>query len=69
MAASVIKVPRNETPWVIIQSTTGDAKYVITSKPLRDVYYIYSVSEDGSLTKLGKGDPGEMMEKYLHSVS
>lgn len=61
-----IKYPRNETAWTVYQNTDGTPAYLITSRPMRDIYYLYEVHEDGSLTKLGKANsPAVLEQKYV----
>lgn len=47
-----IKLPKNHIKWVTIKDAQGTVKQIITSDELRRKYYLYNVSEDGSLTKI-----------------
>jgi hypothetical protein len=47
-----IKLPKNHIRWVTIKDAQGTVKQIITSDELRRKYYLYNVSEDGSLTKI-----------------
>lgn len=61
-----IKYPRNETPWVEYLNVDGSPAYLITSRPLRDLYYIYRIDSNGTPVKLGRSaNPGELAEKYV----
>ena len=67
MGGLIIKVPKGERLWVTYEDDDKTPRYVVTTKGfLRDYYYLYSVSEDGSLKKLGKDkSPIELEGKYL----
>ena len=56
--------PNGEIVWVS-HHVGGALKYIITSKPARDYYYIYELI-DGKFKKLGKGrTPSVQEEKYI----
>lgn len=61
-----IKSPKNETIWV---QYIKDSKvtHLITSKTIRDTYYLYEVDNDGNLikTKYKSSDPTEL-EKWIY---
>lgn len=60
-----IKVPKGEQAWVWYNNVKGEAVCLLTSKPLRDFYFLYEVKSDGSLAKLGKAhSPTELEEKF-----
>ena len=55
------KIPKNERVWVHILD--GRSEYVITSRwPLRDLFYIYEILEDGKLKKLGSHKNPHILE-------
>lgn len=61
-----IRYPKGETVWVTYHRPDGSPSFFITSKPARDCYYLYGVSPDGTLSKLGRAKtPVELEEKYL----
>lgn len=63
--AAKAKVPKSEILWVTYSSANGEPRYLITSKPMRDMYFLYQVQSDGSLKKLGKSaSPGELEQEY-----
>lgn len=56
--------PKGEVLWTSFW-VRGECRYIITSKPARDVYYLYSYSS-GKLKKVAKGSsPVELEEKHL----
>lgn len=57
-------VPSSETVWLDFKTSDGK-RYLITSKVLRDWYYIYRVT-DGKAEKLGKASsPMELEQEYI----
>ena len=61
---------KGEIQWVGYYDINGERRYVITSKPTRDVYYLYSV-EDGVYKKIGKAKtPDKLVEdnKVIDSI-
>lgn len=59
-----MKYPKGEIVWVSYYSTTGELKFIITSKQTRDFYYLYEVT-DGEFKKLGKASsPIKLEEKF-----
>lgn len=63
-----MKTPKGEIVWTIYHDGNGNAMFLMTSKPTRDVYYLYEI-KDNSLTRLGKGmaSPADLERK--HNVS
>lgn len=60
-----VKTPRGETLWVSHYDKAWNLRYIITSKALRDFYFLYEVQADGALKKLGKSkNPAELEEKF-----
>lgn len=58
------ELPKNEHVWVTYFDAEGNPRFIITSKPLRDQYFLYGVTESG-LKKLGKStSPEELAETY-----
>ena len=51
-----IKLPKNQIHWVTHKDENGTIKQIITSDESRRKYYLYDVSEDGTLTKIEVGD-------------
>lgn len=57
--------PKNETVWVRHCTPDGDIKFIITSKEIRDYYYIYELQGE-KFVKLGRDkDPKALEEKYV----
>lgn len=57
--------PKGEEVWVIYANASGIPVCVLTSKPSREYYFLYEVSSDGKLKKLGKAkEPPELEDKY-----
>lgn len=62
---SKIRCPKGEQIWVSYKRTDGTTIAILTSKPPGDYYFLYEVSENGELNKLGKSkSPGELEEKF-----
>lgn len=58
------KLPKDERVWVTYCSAGGRPRFVITSKPSRETYFLYEIT-DGDYKKLGKsGSPEELADKY-----
>lgn len=59
----VIRVPKGETVWAEFLAK-GKPRFVITSKQLRDWYFLYEVNGE-ELKKLGKArTPPELEERF-----
>lgn len=59
-----IKTPKGEILWVTFYDSEGNARFFVTSKAIRDVYYLYECTDDG-YKKLGKlANPLELVQKY-----
>jgi len=56
------KVPKGERIWVRYFDAEHNEKFVLTSKELRDCYFLYRVS-DSKLEKLGKAATPDVLEK------
>ncbi len=62
--AKADKIPKDERVWVSYYSTGGETRFVITSKPSRETYFLYEISGDFA-KKLGKSiSPAELAEKF-----
>ena len=60
-----IKIPKNEILWVTYYDNEGNPSYVMTSKELRDKYFLYAVLDDGEVKKVSTGKtPVEAVTKY-----
>jgi len=58
--------PKGEIVWVSHHDTNGNLKYITTSKPARDYYFLYEL-RDGKFVKLGKDhNPRVLEDKYIH---
>lgn len=61
---SKLKYPKGEIVWVTYRNTSEEIKYIMTSKPIRDTYYLYELV-DGEFKKLGKAKtPPKLEEAY-----
>jgi len=61
-----IKYPKNEIVWVRYISESSDPIYIITSKQIRDWYYLYKINSDGTLERIGRAKtPSELESKYV----
>ena len=59
-------IPKNEICWVGYYDELGNLRYVVTSKNVRDIYYLYKINND-SAVRLGKAkDPTKLVKD--HSV-
>lgn len=61
-----INIPKNETVWERIFDDHENLRFVvISSSTVRDWYYLYEVSQSGTLTKIGKAKtPPELKSKF-----
>ena len=58
------KYPKSERVWVGYYNRAHELKFIITSKELRDFYYLYELV-DGEFRKLGRSkSPKELEEKF-----
>lgn len=61
---SKIKYPKGETVWQTYQNTSEEVKFIITSKPSRDAYFLYELIGD-EFKKVGKAKtPTKLVETY-----
>lgn len=59
-----MKYPKGETVWVSYYNSNKELLFIMTSKPIRDFYFLYEVV-DGEFKKLGKAkNPTELEEKF-----
>ncbi len=61
----MLKTPKNELAWVRYRDKDGNERFLMTSRPARDLYYLYEV-KDGAYVRLGKGarTPKELEDKH-----
>lgn len=61
-----MKIPKTEVIWMTYLDSSGQAKFIVTSKEnSRDYYFLYRVLDDDSVEKLGKSKfPDELRKKY-----
>lgn len=66
MSVPNLKAPKGETFWVLYFNSKKVPVFGITSKiSSREYYYLYEISGDGELKKLGRSkSPNELEEKY-----
>lgn len=63
-----VGIPKDEITWTFYIEK-GVTKGVITSKESRDMYFAYSLSEDGTYKKIGKGkSPTDLERKYYDKL-
>lgn len=59
-----MKYPKGEIVWVSYYNSNKELLFIMTSKPIRDFYFLYEVV-DGEFKKLGKAkNPTELEEKF-----
>ena len=59
-----IKYPKGEIVWVSYYDTNHNLLFIMTSKPMRDYYFLYELI-DGGLKKIGRAaNPIELEEKF-----
>lgn len=59
-----MKYPKGEIIWVSYYNSNKELLFIMTSKPIRDFYFLYEVV-DGEFKKLGKAkNPTELEEKF-----
>ena len=60
----MIKYPKGEIIWVSYLNRRHGLRFIITSKPIREYYFLYEVVDD-EFVKLGKAKtPIELEEKF-----
>ena len=58
--------PKGEIIWVSHYDAEGVLRYITTSKPMRDCYYIYELTGE-KFVRLGKGkDPSALEARYIN---
>lgn len=57
--------PKGERVWLLARDAAGATLYIITSKPSRDMYYLYTPTPDGGWRRWDK-DPsaGKLADKF-----
>jgi hypothetical protein len=60
-----IKLPKGESIWVSYLSDSDEVTYIITSKIMRDAYWLYSVDNNGNLEKLKQSQNAGELEKFV----
>lgn len=53
MKTSTTEIPKGEIVWQRLFDSQGNLRYIITSKALRDYYYLYEII-DGKPKKAGR---------------
>ena len=57
--------PKGEIVWVAHMDQNHKLRYITTSKPSRELYFLYELT-DGKFVKLGKDrSPKALEEKYI----
>lgn len=63
-----IKYPKGEIVWVSYRNSDGELAFIITSKPIRDLYFLYEVV-DKEFKKVGKSkNPVELEKKFVKII-
>lgn len=58
------KYPKGETVWAGYYDKDKNLRYIVTSKPSRDFYFLYE-NENGVFKKLGRAkSPAELETKF-----
>ena len=62
--AKQYKYPKGEIVWTGYYDKQGELRFIVTSKPLRDNYFLYELV-DGVFKKLGRSkNPTELENKF-----
>lgn len=62
--AKQYKYPKGETVWTGYYDKHGELKFIVTSKPMRDNYFLYELVH-GVFKKLGRSkNPTELENKF-----
>jgi hypothetical protein len=57
--------PKGERIWASYYNSQSELLFILTSKATRDFFFLYEVTKDATLKKLGKSrSPLELEEKY-----
>ena len=65
---SHLDYPKGEIRWVSHYDQTGNLRYLVTSKPTRDRYFLYE-QIDGKFIRLGSGpDPKKLEDRYIKDL-
>lgn len=59
-----LQYPKGEIVWASYYGSDRELQYIVTSKPIRDCYFLYRVDEE-RLIKLGKAKTPLGLEKYV----
>ena len=60
-----MKCPKGEIVWISYFDSGRVLRFFLTSKPARDMFYLYEVAEDLTYVKLGKAkSPVDLEAKY-----
>ena len=62
------QTPKGEIPWLWARDSNGEPRFLITSTPARDMYFLY-VPLDGHWKRWGKdASAGKLQERYLNQI-
>ena len=59
-----LQYPKGEIVWASYYGSDKELQYIVTSKPIRDCYFLYRVDEERFI-KLGKAKTPLGLEKYV----
>ncbi len=62
------QTPKGEIAWVGYYSIDHELKYIVTSKPARDFYFLYEVIDDAFVKIAKDKSPAVLEEKYIDPV-
>jgi len=63
-----MKTPRNEIVWTRYHDADGNERFIVTSKPSRDIYYLYETVGD-AYVRVGKGMTSPIDLENKHGVA
>lgn len=65
MADTELKFPKGEIVWTQYLDEKRNLRFIVTSKPMQDTYFLYEL-KDGKFVKLGKASDPVELEKTYH---
>lgn len=61
-------IPKNEVVWVEIVANNGNEYYITSKMDDRSWYFLYGVTDDGEVVKLGKNKNPMVLENRIDSM-
>lgn len=62
-------IPDNEKRWVSYRDKDGNERFVLTSTPYRDKYFLYAINPDGGVQKIGEDTSPQVLETSFDVLS